>query len=42
MLDQRDINIDIDKFIYNLFDFALNNKVSDIHIDQRKLMPELE
>ncbi|BFL71938.1 ATPase, T2SS/T4P/T4SS family [Anaerococcus nagyae] len=33
MLDQRDINIDIDKFIYNLFDFALNNKASDIHIE---------
>ena len=33
MLDQRDINTDIDKFVYNLFDYALNYKASDIHIE---------
>ena len=33
MLDQRDIQSNIDKFIYDLFDYALRVKASDIHIE---------
>ena len=33
MLDQRDINRNIDKFIYDLFDYALSTNSSDIHIE---------
>lgn len=33
MIDQRDIIKNIDKFIYDLFDYALFYKASDIHIE---------
>ncbi|WP_416334513.1 GspE/PulE family protein [Anaerococcus sp. DFU013_CI05] len=33
MLDQRDILANIDKFIYDLFDYAIFYKASDIHIE---------
>jgi len=33
MVDQRDIAINIDKFVYDLFDYALFYRASDIHIE---------
>lgn len=33
MLDQRDILENIDKFVYDLFDYALYYRASDIHIE---------
>ena len=33
MLDQRDITTNIDKFVYDLFDYAIANLASDIHIE---------
>lgn len=36
MVDQRDIVRNIDKFIYDLFDYALFYKASDIHIEPER------
>ena len=36
MVDQRDIVKNIDKFIYDLFDYALFYKASDIHIEPER------
>ena len=33
MLDQREINSNIDKFVYDLLDYAIYHKASDIHIE---------
>ena len=33
MLDQREIRKNIDKFVYDLIDYALSNDASDIHIE---------
>ena len=36
MLDKKDIEIKIDKYIYDLIDLALENRASDIHIEAFK------
>ena len=36
MVDQRDIVNNIDKFVYDLFDYALFYRASDIHIEPEK------
>ena len=33
MLDQRNINTNIDKFVYDLFDYAIYHNASDIHVE---------
>lgn len=40
MLDQRDILENIDKFVYDLFDYALYYRASDIHIEPEEIMAE--